>query len=317
MRAYFIRITNPDSGAVLADYTSFKPDGSTNGAALKVEFDIPLYSYADPAGNAYIKISGVSLADIQQSANFQDAEITIYGGMAKGLPLANPKQAGVLLKGIVYQCFGNWQGVNTSLEFMVIAKNATAAQPVNLAYTWTKGIALSDMVTQALKIAFPGATVAGGFSQSLVYTENQPFAYQTLEQFSRFVYDVSKTINPDPKYRGAQITSTPGGFYLFDGTEAPKLKPKEISFLDLIGQPTWLQPLIMQFKCVLRGDLAMGDVVAMPRGTNVINTTNGYSRWRNTTAFEGNFQINNIRHVGDSRQASADSWVTIVNAYPS
>lgn len=313
MRAYFIRITSPDGGEVLALYSSFNPDGSTNGAALRVEWDIPVYAYGDPAGNAYLKISNVNYADIVAANNLNDADITIYGGMAKGLPLANPAQAGVLLKGTVFQCFGNWQGTQTSLELMVTAKGGTIAKPVNLAYTWRKGAPLQDAVTQALKIAFPGAVITGSFASTLVYTEDQPFAYQTLTQFSKWVLDTSRAINADPSYIGAQVVQTPNGFNLYDGTTKPKAKA--ISFLDLIGQPTWLDAGTMQFKTVMRADLNVGDRVKMPAGTNVINTVNSFTRFRNATAFQGEFQIRNIRHVGDSRQASADSWCTIIDTY--
>lgn len=314
MRAYFIRITTPGTDEVLALYSALKPDGSINGAALQVEFDIPVYAYGDPAGNAYLKISGVNYSDIQQANNLNDADITIYGGMAKGLPLANPAQAGVLLKGSVFQCFGNWQGTQASLELMVTAKAGTDAKPVNLAYTWGKGATLQAAVTQALKIAFPGAQVTGGWSSSLVYTEDQPFSYKTLQQFAKWALDTSRIINPDPAYIGAQIVQTPAGFNLYDGTTLPAAK--EISFLDLIGQPTWLDAGTMQFKTVLRADLNVGDRVKMPQGTNVINTINSFTRFRNTTAFQGEFQIRNIRHLGNSRAASADAWCTVIDTYP-
>ena len=319
MRAYLIRITSTDlvraagPGDVLALYTSFNPDGTTNGAALQVEFDIPAYAYGDPAGNAYVKISGVNFSDIQQAANLNGADILIYGGMAKGLPLANPQQAGVLLKGSVFQCFGNWQGNQASLELMVTAKAGTNDAPVNLAYVWRKGTTLQSAVTQALQIAFPGAVVTGSWSSSLVYTEDQPFSYKTLAQLAKWVADTSHVINPDPAYIGAQIAPTPNGFNLYDGTALPVAK--EISFLDLIGQPTWLDAGTMQFKTVLRADLNVGDLVKMPQGTNVINTVNSFARFRNTTAFQGEFQIRNIRHLGNSRQPSADSWCTVIDTY--
>lgn len=315
MRAYFIRITEPGTDNVLALYSAFKPDGSINGAALQVEFDIPAYAYGDPAGNAYLKISGVNFSDIQQANDLNDADIVIYGGMAKGLPLANPAQAGVLLKGSVFQCFGNWQGTQSALELMVTAKAGTDAKPVNLTYVWRKGTTLQAAVTQALQIAFPGAVVTGSWSSSLVYTEDQPFSYKTLPQLARWVSDTSHVINPDPTYLGAQIVATANGFLLFDGTTPPKAKA--ISFLDLIGQPTWIDAGTMQFKTVLRADLNVGDIITMPQGTNVINTVNSFTRFRNKTAFQGQFQIRSIRHLGNSRSTSADSWCSLIDTYAS
>jgi hypothetical protein len=233
------------------------------------------------------------------------------GGMSKGLPLADPSQAGLLLSGTVQQCLGNFQGTETSLELIVSPKAGTVERPSNLAYNWTKGSTLQAMVTKVLGIAYPGSKITGAFSDSLVYTEDAPFFYQTLQQFAAFVLDTSKAIITDANYQGAQIVATAGGFHLFDGVSLPAAK--NISFLSLIGQPTWLDFGTMQFKCCLRADLAVGDVVKLPQGTNAINTPGSFTQYRDTLAFQGAFQIVRIRHLGDSRQPDANSWCTIVD----
>lgn len=311
MRAYFIRITRPGTDEVLKEYTSFNTDGSTNGAALRVELDVPIYTYGEPAGQAHIKISGVDYGDIQSSSDLNDADITVYGGMAAGLPLANPQQAGILVKGSVWQAYGNWLGHDVSLELFIVARKPDS----NLSFTWSQGTSLESAVRQVLKIAYPSATVTGGYDASLVYTEDQPFAYSNLQQFARFVLDTSKTIITSADYRGAQIVQTATGFALFDGTSQPKAKP--ISYLDLVGNATWLEPGLMQFMCPMRADLIPGDVVTMPVGSNQVQTASGLARARQQTAFQGDFQISRIRHLGDSRQLSAESWVTVVDCYPS
>lgn len=310
MRAYFIRITHPVTGAVLKFYTSFNTDGSTNGSALRVELDIPVFSYERPAGNARVKVYGVSYADIQGQSDLNNADITIYGGMAKGLPLANPQQAGILFQGTVFQCFANAQGRETSLELFLIAKPPTA----NLSFTWGKGASLESAVRQVLSIGYPNSTITGGFDPAQVYTEDQPFSYQNLQQLGKFVYDTSKAINPSATYIGARITQNPKGFYLFDGTVRPAAKA--ISFLDLIGNATWLEFQVMQFMAVMRADLVAGDKITMPQGTNQINSASSFATFRNRAAFQGEFLIRGLRHVGDSRQLSAEAWVTVVDCMP-
>lgn len=310
MRAYYIRITNPTTGKVVKFYTSFKPDGSTNGAALRIEFDIPIYSYETPGGLAKVKVYGVDFPDIQAQSDLNGMDIEVYGGMAKGLPLANPAQAGILVKGTVFQCFGNWVGREVSLELFIVAKAAQA----NLAYKWPKGGLMEAAVRQALNIAYPGSTVTGGFSPSLVYTEDQPFAYQNLTQLAKFVFDTSKTIVTDPAYLGARIIQNAKGFILSDGTNQPTAK--QISYLDLVGNATWIEPQVMQFMCVMRADLSPGDIVQMPKGANQVNQQNSFSQFRNKTAFQGNFFVRSLRHLGDSRQLSAESWVTVVEGIP-
>lgn len=313
MRAYFVRITKPGTNDVLGLYTSFQPDGSTNGAALQFEFDIPAYAYGDPAGNPYLKLSGVNYTDIRQANNLNGADITVYGGMAAGLPLANPKQAGILFKGTVFQAWGNWQGNQTSLEMICAAAAGTNDAPVNLAYHWTRGQPMAQAVTQALQIAFPAATISGSYSSDLIYPEDQPFAYNTLEQFCRYLKDTSKIIIPAASYIGAQIAQNPQGFLLFDGTQPPAAK--QINFLDLVGQPTWIDAGTMQFRAVLRADLKVGDVVKMPEHANVQVAGSNFSSFRDVTAFQGSFMIKGIRHLGNSRQNSAEAWVSIIDTY--
>lgn len=299
------------AAAQLAHYTSKTAAGANNGAALKIEFDIPYFAYGDPAGLATIKISGVNFGDIRASKNLNGANLKLLGGMSKGLPLANPAQAGLLLAGTVQQCFGNWQGTEASLELIVGPRVGTIDKPANLSYAWTKGDTLQDMVTKALGIAFPNSVITGQFDPRLIATETAPFFYSTLTQFAEFVASTSHAIITDSTYLGAQITATGNGFRLFDGTEKPKAKP--ISFLDLIGQPTWLDFGTLQFKSVLRADLSVGDMITLPQGTNAINTPNSFTQYRDTLAFQGSFLISNIRHLGDSRQPDANSWVTIVS----
>ena len=321
MRMYWLRLTK-DDGTVLNQYLSQNPDGSNNGAALKIEFDIPAYAYGNPAGGAHIKVSGVNFADIQQANNLntangtkeepRGANVELWGGMAKGLPLANPAQAGLLLKGQVTQAWGNWQGRETSLELVVNYKAGSPSQPVNLSWNWLKGTTLQAAITQTLQTAYPKSVITGALSDSLVYTETQPGVYRTLDEFGRYILDTSHAVIPSPDYLGAQIIPTPEGFFLFDGTTLPA--PKAISYYDLIGAPTWLQLLTIQFQAVLRADLKVGDLVTMPEGANPVNTENNFSQYRNKNPFQGTFQIVNIRHLGDSRQTSAASWVTVVEA---
>ncbi len=312
MRAYKITVSKAgDPTAILASYSTFNADGSYNPNALKVELDCPVYAYGDPAGAASVKIYGVDFSQIRAPSNFNDMDIMISGGMSKGLPLANPAQFGVLLQGTIFQAFGNWQGGESSLQFFVYAKKGTHADPVNLSYTWKAGETLQDMVTQVLRIAYPGCTVSGGFASSLVYTEDQPLSYTTMADFAQRVLQISRVINPDPNYHGAQIRPSPSGFVLYDDTTRPAAK--ELSPLDLIGQPTWLNPGQLQVRTVMRADIQTDDVLKLPVGSNVINvpSTSNVTRDRNALGFQGEFSVVSVRHLGNSRQNGAESWMTV------
>lgn len=320
MRFYWLRLTK-DDGTLLNQYTSLKPDGSVDGGALKLELDVQEFAYGIPGSPSHIKVSGVNFADIRQANNLatanskpgnpRGANVTLLAGMSKGLPLANPGQSGLILAGQVQQCWGNWQGRETSLELVVTSKQFTRDQPANLSFNWEKGQTLQDAVTRTLTTAYPGAIITGSFSSTLVYTETQPGFYQTLEQFAAYVLAASQSVILTEGYLGAQIRATPTGFELFDGSTLKS--PKAISFLDLIGQPTWLDILTLQARVVMRADLSVNDMVTLPAGTNPIGTENNYAQNRNKASFQGTFMVKNIRHLGDSRQPSADSWVTVLD----
>ena len=89
-----------------------------------------------------------------------------------------------------------------------------------------------------------------------------------------------------------------------------------MAFQDLIGQPTWIEAPFIQFKTMMRADLKVGDQVTLPK-TLVTNSAQAQSSLINQqVAFQGKFQIQTIRHVGNFRQATGDAWVTVFDAFP-
>lgn len=121
------------------------------------------------------------------------------------------------------------------------------------------------------------------------------------------------TLN-QPNYYGVQIVYDPsqGTLNVFDGTQASGTA-KQLAFTDLIGQPTWLGNA-MNFKTPMRSDLKVGNTITLPQGLNPINTAQSSLLSSSTTSFQGNYQISQVRHVGRYREASADAWVTVIDA---
>lgn len=91
--------------------------------ALNIEFDFPVGFMGNPAGNATLRIWGVNRNDISQAFLLEGNTILVYGGMMKGLPLANAKLAGLLLSGFVYQAWGNWQDTVQTLDMVITPYN--------------------------------------------------------------------------------------------------------------------------------------------------------------------------------------------------
>lgn len=330
MRFYNI-IIQDTQGKLLRQYTSSTGSGANAGTsnvgdnpnALRVHLDITQNNFNTLGGAlGIVRIWGINYEDISAANDFNQAIITVYVGMSKGLPLADPSQQGIIIQGSIFQCFGNWQGNEVTIDFVISSLNSTASAPANIVLDWKKNTSLTTAVSNSLTTAYPGYKVYGEFDPTIIANQDTTAFYPTLASFSKAVYTFSKSKNVNPIYPGANITIYGKGFFLFDGTKtfqesiggtSKSSKYFQINFTDLIGNATWIDNAVMQFKTVMRGDLSVGMEISMPKGSNILNQTNTFTTFKQNVNFQNNFRIFSIRHVGDSRQAGADSWVTIVD----
>jgi len=316
MRYYTIVITpNPATGAYFDPivYTSVGALGD-NYSALQLDLDIYQSYFHQPAPLGSLTLYGVSFEELNQSANFVGSFIKVYLGMTPGLPFANASQAGLVVSGTILQSFGNWQGNNVSLSLIITASEIDPTTDINLSFNWEKGQKLEQAVKQTLSIGYntPIDNIQGGFSQDLIFTEVQTAVFTNINTFASWVNTISKAINPSPNYFGASITCTSSGFLLSDGREL-QTEVKMIDFTDLIGNITWLSQATISVKVVMRADLEPGMYIKFPYLAPVVNTAT-FAQARNQVSFQGVFRISQLRHQGSSRQASADSWVTVIEA---
>jgi hypothetical protein len=313
MRYYDIEIEGGKS------YTS-----RNNPNALNVELDISIYD-ADAVSGCTAVIWGIALQDISQATNLANKKITISGGMQQGLPLANAQapEAGILIKGYIWQAFGNWVGTEMWLTLVMLpdvdpptqapAPNAPSPPPKNIVLKWTKGTMLADALKQTLMTAYPNAAAALkiGISQLVAPQDNIGY-YENLRELNIYLRRVSQELMAGSKtYPGVGCCLQKGGLTVHDGTVPPE--PKMIQFTDLIGQPTWIAAYTIQVKVVMRGDLKVSDKIKLPP-TPVITTAAAQSGIPGPLTFSGTFTIQSLRHVGNFRQPDGAAWVTIIEA---
>jgi hypothetical protein len=321
VRRYSIQIEGGTGGPTRNGIYDSQINGANNPGALNVELDISVISYDLPSGAALVRIWGISLADISQAANNNNKNIKVFAGFGPGLPLANPAQYGLILQGYVFQAYGNWIMNSQTLDLIVLAGSAPASgtaqgAPVNLSLNWPSGTSLSDAIKQTLTTAYPGYTANINISPNLKFSGDLPGSYQNLKQFSTYIRQVSKSILNNPSYPGVSLTLQGKTFTVFDGTQAASSSPRAIAFQDLVSQPTWINAPSIQFRTAMRADLKVGDNVILPK-TQVTNSAAAQTSLVNqNVAFQGTFQISVMRHVGNSRQSDAASWVTVFDAFP-
>jgi hypothetical protein len=341
VRYYDIKITNPKTGAVVkpkslagtpgdTTFTSYV-NGKTIGGALNVEIQISTYGYATPRQGSWIRIWGIAIDELSDASNLNGMNIVVKAGMQKGLPLAKPQQNGVIMQGKIFQAFGNWEGTNQTLDIIVMPDVGDSASPKNFSFNWKAKTKLTDAIKITLQSAMPEYETKIAISDSLVLNNNEYAVFAKLDDFSRFI----KNITTQKKFQGIKPLS--GGTYygvdivikektivVSDGTSkstgSTYDSPTQINFEDMIGQPTWLSPITLSFKCVMRADIKVGDYVKLPSqlSSPFALTTAGAARdnvpARNKSAFKGKFVIKELYHFGNFRQPTADAWTTAFEA---
>lgn len=346
----------PSTSAITgSSYTNFVNGQIVNG--LDIEIQIRNYFYGNHQGTpgSYVTLHGVSLQEISQqnqlsSTNERPVSIVVKAGMQKGLPLAKPEQSGVLTTAQIWQCIGNWEGIDKTLTFLM---SGAPISPANFQFVWRKGTWLGDALQTTLSLAYPQFKPNIFINKGLVATKDYNGTYSGLSAFNLMLKKLTtlpqynfSTITGSP-YAGVNITlrpkssvklsaspgvlspagppSTDNDLLVIDMSvpyqdSRTPATPIQLAIEDFIGQPSWIEPTVIRFKMVMRADIRVGDFVKLPQtpfGSTFITTPASPSvaipnaPSRNQLAFQNTFFVRSATHYGRLFQPEASSWVSV------
>ena len=319
-RYYKIVLTNADgsapAGFPLANGATWcsQVNGQNDPGALDIEIDVVVGVQATPVGGSFVRLYGIPLSQIVQSANLNhpapnQTNIDISLGMAAGLPLADPSQQGLVIHGSIFPAFGNWIGTSMTLDLILAPFQGSSGTPVNIVHNQPAGTSMAAALQSALSTAFPGFTAKVNISPGLVLPNDEAGWYGTLAQYAGYIKSLSQKILGSASYPGVMIAQQGKNIVAFDGTQ-PAAGTKSISFQDLIGQPTWYGLNQVSLKTVMRGDINLGDTVKLPQTIATVQASSA-PQFRQNSGFQGSFMVQQVRHVGRFRQASGDAWCSV------
>lgn len=311
-------------GDAATTWTNMAANGGAILNAQTVELDLLVAPQHVPdAGSlSFVRVWGPTRDQISQAQNFNGKAISVYGGMQAGLPLASADatQSGLLITGTIFAGFGNWQGINQTLDF-VINPNGDApsdSSSVNIVHYWLKGTPLATALKATLGAAFPGWTIpTPKISPDLVLSSDDHGVYDTLAGYADYIQKRSKSILGET-YDGVYITTNTGSKTI--AITDNSTNPTDVTAIDgddLIGQITWLDLNTISFVTVMRSDLQISDSVSFPKYVfaQAQTSSSSDSQARNSVTFTGNFGISRVQHFGNSRDPDAQSWVSSFQAY--
>jgi len=314
VRFYSIILTDTSTGKIVKNWTSH-PNGQLDPGALLIEFDAIVSPQNAPTEGQGLTVHGVSLADIQQAKQFTGLQLSLYGGMKAGLPLANPNQSGLLMVGFIWQSWGTWEGTEMKIDFILQPDQFYIGNPGNLVLNWPAGTPLSAALTSMLTTAYPKIPIGMMSIANIVQSQLEIKTASSLTDFGPWLYQVTQNLG-----HPVQIVIQAGKFIIFDDTYTPK--PTQINFSDLIGQPAWIEINIMQIKLILRGDILLGSQILMPKGLQsapgmvITQGQSTLSSLKYKSSFLGAFNTTQMRHVGNYKAHEGAAWATIINCTP-
>jgi hypothetical protein len=302
------------------------PGGMNDPAAQNVSFDVMTLPAAVAHGASFLTVEGIGLHDLSEVNNFKPTvagpwQFLLYAGMMGGLPLSARQPApGLLFGGIILDAFGNWQGTEMSLSFLVAPGIYSLDTPGNLVLDWQIGMDLSEALAIMLEQAYPSHILLMEIQTGLVNTYHRVHYTSSLKQMAEHILDVTKGWGGLVTYPGVSIVVQKGTVRVFDGTVLFSSTPTQISYDSLVGQPTWIGAITISVTVIMRSDINIGDVITLPAGMSGLPgavftqaaMTNAFTN--QTVMFTGLFNVIAVRHCGDFRSDDGAQWVTIIHA---
>ena len=286
-------------------------DANGDPNALNVEMDLLKYPQHSPKAGSFVRIWGLDLTTTLNAAKiYTGKQITVYGGMQKGLPLANPnKQGEQLVSGTVWPAFGTWVDNNMFVDFIIPSRKTGAGDVPNAAnviHNWPKNTPLAQAMKNTFAQAFPFLTPIINISSSLIRNYTETGFYQTLGQYASFIFQHSIEIMNNPTYSGVHIWVHGDNIIASDFTQ--QSAAKTVDPWDLVGQPAWMSPVLAQVKMVMRGDIQPGDYITLPPTLATLGSTAALPNSQASNIMQGSFYVQWIRHTGNFRQPDWPSW---------
>lgn len=327
-RYYEMALINPATGkiATRTDGTPYQWGtnlrGQYDAGALAIQFDIIAAPYNTPVGGSTVTIAGVALPDLFQAQNFMGTvsgkgfQFYLKGGFTAGLPLVNPSQAGTLVRGTVLQSFGNWEGTEMALSFVLNADGYSPKNPGNFVLHCKAGQTLSSALKQTFTTVYPNYGLTIQISDQIKWSHDEVGFWPSLTAMAQTINNITIGMLGD-NYPGVQIWIANDTIFVSDYTVKPATKT--LVYTDLIGQPRWQNLNEMQVVLNLRGDIQLGDTIRMPQNLASVPgfvTTTAQAPNASISqplTFQGDFIVTQVRHLGDSRSPEAREWSTILN----
>jgi hypothetical protein len=190
------------------------------------------------------------------------------------------------------------------------------SKPLNLIHNMMPNIPLSSAMQETLSKAFPHADLNIAISSALKLGYQDAGMYQSVEQYIGYINKLSQSIFGTKSYPGVHLSTIDNKLDVWDGSSS--IGSGDINYLELIGQPTWIEVNVVNIKVVLRGGFRVGMDLTLPQTVVNFSGPDAFSAapdQRSHISLPGVYKIRKILHVGDFRNPDGANWSTNIEAW--
>jgi hypothetical protein len=230
-----------------------------------------------------------------------------------GLPIVAPRDIGGAIADI-----GTWGSAILNFGGMINSfvgggQQAPLEIPLNFVHNLQKGVPLKSAIQETLSRVFPNVKLNILISSALKLGYQDAGIYQNLNQYITYLNRLSQSILGAKNYLGINASLSGNTLHVWDGTTP--VTTAEIDYLDLIGQPTWIDVMTVSVKVVLRANIPGGSSIELKLPQTLMNTTSNAivgnaPAQRTNLPFSGKFILRKILHIGDFRNPDGANWCT-------
>ena len=188
--------------------------------------------------------------------------------------------------------------------------------PLNIIHNMQPNVPMSSAIQQTLSKVFPNAKLDIRISPMLKLAYQDAGIYQSIEQYAGLLQKLSQSILGSNKYPGIHIAAIDNTLRVLDFSQP--FNQYDISYMELVGQPTWIGPFTISVKIVLRGGLNVGDDITLPQTLvgfgGADSMVPGEPDQRSHVSLPGTYRIMKILHIGDFRNPDGSNWTTQIEA---
>jgi hypothetical protein len=284
--------------------------------------------FGDTSSNSSTSAAPASQATTADAQNFRVNRTGIRSidrrNFARGRqPVVNPLDGGgdFGLGTLVGGLSSGLSGAGGALSSLLGGGFPGLTKPLNIIHNMMENMPLSSAIQQTLSTAFPQLKMKINISPQLKLNYQDAGVYQNLEQYAGYILNLSRSIMGAKNYLGVHMSVDNGVMNIWDGTGFSA--SDNLSAIDLIGQPTWVDVNTVEIKVVMRGHLALNDKLIIPTGTLInfagpAGIVSQSSQQRSNITFEGMYiSITKITHIGDFRNPDGNYWCTVIRGLAS